>query len=174
MARDIVIIPNRDFTGSTTQPEIRFSGLTGASITLKVEDDGKLVFEGNTGGLFEIIDNKDGLISSVSDVSGLPIFSVYSDDRVIAGRWDNPGLTVSATTVFIGPTGVTNSTLHVSGDTSIIGTVNSTYSYIDSYIDLNPQTTLPTAYIGRMFFSGTPLFRLMINTGGTSSDWIIV
>jgi hypothetical protein len=120
MARDIVIIPNRDFTGSTTHPEIRFSGLTGASITLKVEDDGTVVFEGDTGGLFEINDSKDGLLSAVSDVSGLPILAVYSDDRVVAGKWDDPGLTVSGNTVFIGPTGVTTSSLHVSGTTTFL------------------------------------------------------
>ena len=130
MARDIIIIPNRDFTGSTEQPEIRFSGLTGASITLKVEDDGAIVFEGDTGGLFEINDNKDGLLSAVSDVSGLPIFAVYSDDRVIAGKWDDPGLTVSGGTVFVGPTGDTTSSLHVSGATTMLGNLNVTNSAI--------------------------------------------
>ena len=47
-------------------------------------------------------------------------------------------------------------------------------AYIDEYLDLNPQTTLPPASIGRMFFSGTPLNRMMYNTGGTASDWIII
>lgn len=47
-------------------------------------------------------------------------------------------------------------------------------AYIDEFIDLNPQTTLPTARLGRIFFSGSPLFKLMINTGGTNADWVIV
>jgi hypothetical protein len=54
---------------------------------------------------------------------------------------------------------------------------NTTYmtnSYVDGYFDLNPQTVLPTPKIGRLFFSGTPLNRLMQNTGGTSSSWCII
>lgn len=127
MARDILIIPNRDFTGSTTHPEIRFSGLTGASITLKVEDDGTVVFEGDTGGLFEINDSKDGLLSAVSDVSGLPILAVYSDNSVVAGKWDDPGLIVSESAIFVGPTGLTNSPVFVATKQSTIGsgTINS-------------------------------------------------
>lgn len=53
-------------------------------------------------------------------------------------------------------------------------TVGMMNAYIDGYIDLNPQTTLPIAMTGRMFFSGSPLFKLMINTGGTNADWVIV
>lgn len=45
--------------------------------------------------------------------------------------------------------------------------------YINDYMDLK-ATTLPTAKAGRIFFSGTPLFRLMLNTGGTSADWMIL
>jgi hypothetical protein len=47
-------------------------------------------------------------------------------------------------------------------------------AYIDDFLDLNPQTTLPPASIGRIFFSGTPLNRMMQNTGGTSADWCII
>jgi hypothetical protein len=124
MGRDIVIIPNRGLTGGTTHPEIRFSGLTDSSIKLKVEDDGSIVFDGNTGGLFEITDSKDGLLSAVSDVSGLPILAVYSDNRVVAGKWDDPGLTVINNQVFVGPTATTNASLYVSGNEQISGTLN--------------------------------------------------
>lgn len=124
MGRDIVIIPNRGLSGGTTHPEIRFSGLTDSSIKLKVEDDGSIVFDGNTGGLFEITDSKDGLLSAVSDVSGLPILAVYSDNRVVAGKWDDPGLTVINNQVFVGPTATTNASLYVSGNEEISGTLN--------------------------------------------------
>jgi hypothetical protein len=122
MGRDIVIIPNRGLSGGTTHPEIRFSGLTDSSIKLKVEDDGSIVFDGNTGGLFEITDSKDGLLSAVSDVSGLPILAVYSDNS--AGKWDDPGLTVINNQVFVGPTATTNASLYVSGNEEISGTLN--------------------------------------------------
>lgn len=52
---------------------------------------------------------------------------------------------------------------------------NTTYvknAYVDGYFDLNPQSVLPTPKIGRMFFSGTPMFRVLVNTGGTANDWI--
>jgi len=53
-------------------------------------------------------------------------------------------------------------------------TVYMDMAYIDSFVDLNPQTTLPSPSIGRMFFSGAPLNRMMYNSGGTSLDWIIL
>jgi len=40
------------------------------------------------------------------------------------------------------------------------------------FVDLVPQASLPAPSIGRVFFSGSPLFRMMVNTGGTSSDWM--
>jgi hypothetical protein len=74
------------------------------------------------------------------------------------------------------PTGFDNSViLGMSGFTATAsGTTYMSYAYVDSYIDLNPQNNLPPAQIGRLFFSGSPLNRLMQNTGGTASDWIIV
>ncbi len=71
----------------------------------------------------------------------------------------------SENSVILGGNGLT-------GDS--VNTVFMQIAYIDEYLDLNPQTTLPAASIGRMFFSGTPLNRMMYNTGGTDSDWIII
>jgi hypothetical protein len=98
MSRNIVIHPNRGTTGSTAQPYISFDGLSAATINLVVEDDGSITFDGDTGSLFGISDNKDGLLHSVNDVSGLPILSVYDDDRVVMGKWDEPTLIVSGQT----------------------------------------------------------------------------
>jgi hypothetical protein len=117
MGRNIVITPNRSSTGSTQQPNIAFSGLSAGTISLLVEDDGSLVYDGTYGSLFSISDNKDGLLHSVNDVSGLPILQVWDDNRVILGSFNNPALTVSASTTFIGPTGSTTSKLHISGGT---------------------------------------------------------
>jgi hypothetical protein len=47
-------------------------------------------------------------------------------------------------------------------------------TYIDEFVDFNPQTTLPSPVAGRVFFSGGSLNRLMQNTGGTASDWVII
>ena len=127
MPRDIRIQPNRSTTGSTQQPTIYFSGTTAASINLKVEDDGSVVFEGNNGGLFNITDSKDGLLSSVNDVSGLPIFAVYSSDKIIAGGYNQNALIVDNDKVFIGSdtrTVPTGTKLAVSGNTLINGTLS--------------------------------------------------
>lgn len=95
MSRNIIIYPNRGTTGATEQPYITFSGASAGTINLVVEDDGSLTWEGDTGGLFQITDNKDGLLSSVNDVSGLPIFQVYDNDYIYMGKWDEPTLIVS-------------------------------------------------------------------------------
>lgn len=127
MPRDIRIQPNRNTTGSTQQPTIYFSGTTAASINLKVEDDGSVVFEGNNGGLFNITDSKDGLLSSVNDVSGLPIFAVYSSDKIIAGAYNQNALIVDNDKVFIGSdtrTVPTGTKLAVSGNTLLNGTLS--------------------------------------------------
>ncbi len=115
MGRNIVIEPNRSNTGSTQQPHIYFSGLTAGTISLVVEDDGSLVYDGTYGGLFSITDTKDGLLHSVNDISGLPILQVWDDNRVILGSYYNPALTISASTAFVGPTASTTSILHISG-----------------------------------------------------------
>ena len=98
MSRDIIIYPNRNLTGATDQPFISFSGLSAGTISLVVEDDGSITFDGDTGSLFGISDNKDGLLHSVNDVSGLPIFQVYDDDRLLMGKWDEPTLIISGQT----------------------------------------------------------------------------
>ena len=117
MGRNIVIEPNRSNTGSTQQPHIYFSGLTAGTISLVVEDDGSLVYDGTYGALFSITDTKNGLLNSVNDISGLSILQVWDDNRVILGSYYDPALTVSGSTTFIGPTGSTTSKLHISGGT---------------------------------------------------------
>jgi hypothetical protein len=132
MPRDIRIQPNRSTTGSTQQPTIYFSGTTAASINLKVEDDGSVVFEGNNGGLFNITDSKDGLLSSVNDVSGLPIFAVYSSDKIIAGGYNQNTLIVDNDKVFIGSdtrTVPTGTKFVVSGNTLVNGSLTATTYY---------------------------------------------
>lgn len=46
--------------------------------------------------------------------------------------------------------------------------------YVNGYMDFNSGATLPSPKAGRVFFSGSPLFRLMLNTGGTAADWIVL
>lgn len=53
-------------------------------------------------------------------------------------------------------------------------TVYTTNSYIDGYMDLNAQTVYPAAKAGRVWFSGGTLNRLILYTGATVADYIIL
>ena len=157
MSRNIIINPNRGTTGSTEQPYITFSGLTSGSINLVVEDDGSLTFDGETGSLFGISDNKDGLLHSVNDVSGLPILSVYDDDRVVIGKWDEPTLTVSGQTwnVMIGSGHTINSGVlrsAIIGGGNITGTTSDTVFTPNLMVTGNEviQTNLSSYPIGTL------------------------
>lgn len=44
--------------------------------------------EGTNGSLFSVIDSLSGSLMSVNNNAGLPVFEVFSDDRVIAGRFN--------------------------------------------------------------------------------------
>ena len=102
------------------------------------------------------------VFSSSEIASGATAFADYS---VILGGGDSTINTNAIRSVIIGMSGFTAT----SADT-----VYMTNSYVDGYFDLNPITVLPSPKIGRIFFSGTPLNRLMQNTGGTSADWCII
>lgn len=171
MPRDIRIQPNRSTTGSTQQPTIYFSGTTGASINLKVEDDGSIVFEGNNGGLFNITDSKDGLLSSVNDISGLPIFAVYSTDKIIAGGYNQNALIVDNDKVFIGSdtrTVPTGTKLAVSGNTLINGTLTATTISATTYQNLPLSST--TYVTGFTYSSNT--FTIRDSSGSTFNTTI--
>ena len=177
MPRDIRIQPNRSTTGSTQQPTIYFSGTTAASINLKVEDDGSIVFEGNNGGLFNITDSKDGLLSSVNDVSGLPIFSVYSSDKIIAGGYNQNALVVDNDKVFIGTNTVpvpAGTELTVSGNTLIYGsiTANTILNYgqtVNGNLIVTGTSSFNTLTATTPVFYGTTNVRGNLIVTGTSS-----
>ncbi len=165
MPRDIRIQPNRGTTGSTQQPTIYFSGTTGATINLKVEDDGSIVFEGNNGGLFNITDSKDGLLSSVNDVSGLPIFSVFSTDKIIAGAYNQNALVVDTDKTFVGTNTIstlpTNTKFVVSGNSLFYGTITATTISATTYLNLPINVRVTGATYNNNTFTFTN------NTGGT-------
>jgi hypothetical protein len=65
--------------------------------SLSIEGSGSTIFEvnGSEGQLFSITDSLSGSLFAVSDVSGLPILEVFSDDRIIAGAFNNKALVIS-------------------------------------------------------------------------------
>ena len=81
---DIVITPNR---GTTSNPKIDFTGTSAGTIKLEVLSDGTIAWNGANGSLFSIADSLSGSLMSVNDISGLPAFEVFSDNRVIVGQF---------------------------------------------------------------------------------------
>lgn len=120
---DILIAPQR---GTSNNPTIQFSGSAANSIRLEVLQSGSVAFLGNSGSLFSIVDSMSGSLMSVNDISGLPILEVFSDDKVVMGRYNSKALVVSGSSVGIGkyPTG--SNVLDVLGNTSITGSLNVT------------------------------------------------
>lgn len=71
--------------------------------------------EGTNGSLFSIDDNLSGTLMSVNNNAGLPVFEVFSDDRVVAGRFaQNDFIINSSGNIGIG-TSSPSGKMHVSG-----------------------------------------------------------
>jgi hypothetical protein len=123
MPSDILIIPNRN--SITASPVMLFSGSQGNSIRLEVLTSGSVAFLGRSGSLFGINDSLSGSLMAVGDVSGLPIFEVFSDDRVVMGRFNSNVLVVTGSNIGIGKA-TPNSKLDVNGNTIITGSLTVT------------------------------------------------
>jgi hypothetical protein len=99
MPRNILIDPQRLGSGN---PNIQFSGSMANTIRLEVLTSGSVQFTGVSGSLLSITDSLSGSLFAASDVSGLPILEVFSDDRVVAGRFASNALVVTGSRVGIG------------------------------------------------------------------------
>lgn len=71
--------------------------------SLTVESSGSTIFEiiGSEGQLFSITDSLSGSLFAVSDVSGLPILEVFSDDTVKIGSFNAEAIIVTGSTATI-------------------------------------------------------------------------
>jgi hypothetical protein len=85
---------------------------TSTSSALTVYKSGSTVvdIQGSQGQLFSITDSLSGSLFSVSNISGLPILEVFSDDSVVMGSYTTPamvitGSSVSVATASAAPTG---------------------------------------------------------------------
>ena len=81
-----------------------------------------LDIQGSQGELFSVTDSLSGSLSSVNDISGLPILEVFSDDTVKMGTYNAEGLIVSGSTIKIGRLSTNVHT--VTGSFNISGSVN--------------------------------------------------
>ena len=121
---DILILPQR---GTSNNPTMHFTGSGANNVRMEVLPSGSVAFIGTSGSLFNITDNLLGSLMAVGDVSGLPILEVFSDDRVVMGKYGKNTLYVSGTNVGVGKVPL-NAVLDVSGSVSISGSLNVTSS----------------------------------------------
>ena len=71
--------------------------------SLQIYKSGSTVFniEGSQGTLFTVTDELSGSLFSVNDISGIPIFEVFSDDTVKIGTFNAEGIVVNGSNVVI-------------------------------------------------------------------------
>ena len=71
--------------------------------SLQIYKSGSTVFniEGSQGTLFIVTDELSGSLFSVNDISGIPIFEVFSDDTVKIGTYNAEGIVVNGSNVVI-------------------------------------------------------------------------
>jgi hypothetical protein len=71
--------------------------------SLQIYKSGSTVFniEGSLGTLFSVTDELSGSLFSVNDISGIPIFEVFSDDTVKIGTYNAEGIEVQGSDVKI-------------------------------------------------------------------------
>ncbi len=70
-------------TGVSTTPTMTFTGTAGTVITMSVQSDTTLAWEGSSGQLFSIDNNlSSGEIFSVNDISGLPMISASAGQTI--------------------------------------------------------------------------------------------
>ena len=85
-----------NLTGISSDP-FPYTGSAVISGSLSLEGSGSTVFDvvGSQGQLFSITDSLSGSLFAVSDISGLPILEVLSDDTVKMGSFNNEAIIVS-------------------------------------------------------------------------------
>jgi hypothetical protein len=160
MPRNILIDPQRTGSGN---PNIQFSGSMANTVRLEVLASGSVQFTGVSGSLLSITDSLSGSLFAASDISGLPILEVFSDDRVVMGQYSANALVVTGSQVGVG-TSIPTARLTVSGGLGNIriGDVYPAYNGITlngstSQNDYNilSRTTDQTLYINRP--NGNPI-----------------
>lgn len=112
-------------TGVSSTPTITFTGTAGTVITLSVQSDTTLAWEGSSGQLFSIDNNlSSGEIFSVSDISGLPIITASAGQTITLnefGGYTQVGNGLATTSTTTGALRVVGG-LGVTGNVAIGGT----------------------------------------------------
>lgn len=135
----------------------------------------KFFVEGVNGRLFEVDDVMTGSLMSVNDIAGLPIFEVFSDDRVVMGQYNQNTFVVSGvlvnisgkTTIAASSTGNANLNLpHGTNPTSPVnGDIWTTNSGL--YVQISGSTVGPLSaqYYSISGYAGTSLTLALEHAG---------
>jgi hypothetical protein len=103
--------------------------------------------EGTSGSLFEVTDELSGSLFSVNDISGLTILEVFSDDKVVAGRFNTNTFVVTGSRVGIGLS--TPSVLFdVSGSTKFGNTVPNDSHQFTGSLTISGTVGINTTAVG--------------------------
>jgi hypothetical protein len=165
---------NLSVTGDTN-----VKGLSGTSATLSGSAQNILTIIGSgstsplfkisgaSGELFSVTDSLTGSLLTVNNIIGLPILQVWEDFRLVMGSNTNPALTVSGSTVFVGPTGTTSSLLHIS-----TGTLQYKYGSYASGKVLTSDSNGVATWETPTGFTGGTVTGPVIFTGGLSANTI--
>ena len=177
MPNNIIITP-----GSAS---IQFSGsANNDTIRLQVEASGSVAFYGNSGSLFSIVDQLSGSLMSVNDISGLPILEVFSDNRVVAGTFNQNTLVVTGSRVGIRKA-FPNAELDISGSVFVSGGIEITSGSEGLTLRIVPgsdariggttgNTVVQSGNVARAIFSGNgilPFLNNFYDLGTNSLRW---
>ncbi len=168
------------FTGITTNPTMSFIGATSSSpITLTVQTDNSLNWEGSSGSLFSIDNNlSSGEIFAVSDISGLPIISASAGQTVninefggytqIGNGTINSSTTSNGSLVIAGGLGMTGNA-NIGGTVRISNGTNSASTSSGSLVVLGGLGITGNAFIG-----GTTTITSGTNSFSTATGALVV
>lgn len=133
--KDIVLFPTGNVGISTNFPIAKLHVYSSNA------EDTILNIEGTNGSLFSVTDNLTGSLMSINNKSGLPVFEVFSDDKIIGGRFGQNDFVLTTTgNVGIG-TASASEKLEVSGNFKLTNETASTLSHFDSNKNIKSLST---------------------------------
>lgn len=164
-------------TGVSVTPSIVFTGTAGTVITMSVQSDSTLAWEGSSGQLFSIDNNlSSGEIFSVNDISGLPLITASAGQTITLnefGGYTQVGNGLASTSTTTGALRVIGG-LGVTGNVAIGGTITRSAWSVGESINTAMYSYSDLSMAGITTVSGTTYTRIgnVTYTPKSSSSYI--